>query len=410
MPQWRRNVYVLFVSQLLSTAGFGIVFPFLPLYVKELGVATRGSVEFWSGMVFSGQAVTMMIMSPIWGSVADRVGRKPMLVRATLGGAVILTLMGFVKNAEQLVVLRTIQGMITGTIAAANALVAGTSPREHSGESLGLLQTGNWVGIAAGPVLGGLIGDALGFRESFWITGVLLGISGLAVLFLVHEEFRPEGREHRRGFFDDYSTILHAPGMVGLYTLNFMRSLGFSVILPIAPLLVMSLMGTERGVATVTGTLMGVAAFTGAVSAVWLGRLGDRIGHRQVLVASAALAVIFYLPQPFVTSAWQLVLLQALSGFAAGGMVPAIGALMNLWTTSGGRGATYGLDNSVVAAARAVAPMLGSGVAIWFGLRGTFGAGVLIYTLAGFLAIRIARSLDRRPDSQSELCRAPAGE
>ena len=124
MPLWRRNLYILTVVQLLSTAGFSLVFPFMPLYVQEVGIATGGSVEFWTGLVFSSQAVTMMIAAPIWGAYADRYGRKVMLVRATLGGAVLLVLMGLVQNAEQLVILRTIQGFVTGVVPAASALVA----------------------------------------------------------------------------------------------------------------------------------------------------------------------------------------------------------------------------------------------------------------------------------------------
>lgn len=391
MPQWRRNVYVLFVSQLLSTAGFGVIFPFLPLYVKELGVASRSSVEFWSGMVFSAQAVTMMVMAPIWGSIADRHGRKLMVVRATLGGAVILALMGFAQSAEQLTLLRAIQGMITGTMAAANALVAASSPRERSGESLGVVQTANWTGTAAGPVLGGVIGDAFGFRESFWITAALLAMSGFAVLFLVHEEFTPRAADDNRGMLAEYRGILGAPGMFGLYGLSFTRSLGYSVILPIAPLFVAMLVHRESGVATITGVLMGVSAIAGALSAIWLGRLGDRVGHRRVLVVSTVSALVFYIPQPFVASPWQLVLLQACSGFAAGGMVPSISALMNLRTLIGGQGATYGLDNSVVAAARAIAPMVASGVAIAFGLRGALGVAVAVFGLASLMAVHVAR-------------------
>ncbi|RME59537.1 MAG: MFS transporter, partial [Caldilineae bacterium] len=132
MPNWKRTVYILFAVQMISTAGFSLVFPFLPLYVKELGVASGGSIEFWAGLVFSSQAVTMMISAPLWGSVADRFGRKPMLVRASLGGAILIGAMGFVQNAEQLVLLRTVQGLVTGVMAAASALVAATAPRDHS--------------------------------------------------------------------------------------------------------------------------------------------------------------------------------------------------------------------------------------------------------------------------------------
>ena len=171
MVDWRRNLYVLFMVQVLSVAGFSLVFPFLPLYVAELGVATKGSVAFWSGLVFSAQAVTMMVSSPIWGAVADRYGRKPMLVRATLGGAVMVVLMGFAQSAEQLVLIRIVQGMLTGVVSATSALVAATVPKEKSGESLGLIQTGIWVGVAVGPLIGGLVSVALGYRASFWITG-----------------------------------------------------------------------------------------------------------------------------------------------------------------------------------------------------------------------------------------------
>ena len=215
---------MLFGVQLLSTAGFSLVSPFLPLYIKELGVATVGSLEFWSGMVFSMQALTMMITSPIWGVVADRYGRKPMLLRATLGGAVLITLMGFAQNAEQLVLLRTIQGAVTGVISSVNALVASSAPKEKMGSSLGLLMFARWGGIALGPVIGGILGDAFGFRESFWITGTILAIAGVCVWLWVHEEFTPLEKAKRPSMVGSYRMLLRAPGMTSLYILAFLRS------------------------------------------------------------------------------------------------------------------------------------------------------------------------------------------
>ncbi len=385
MPQWRRNLYILFFVQLISTAGFSLVFPFLPLYVKEVGIATGGSVEFWAGMVFSSQAATMMIAAPIWGAVADRYGRKLMLLRATLAGAVILAAMGFVQNAEQLVALRAIQGTLTGVVAAANALVAASAPREKSGESLGLLQMARWTGIALGPLIGGVIGDAFGFRESFWITGILLALAGFAVLFWVHEDFVPVPKLERPTMRASFSALLKAPGMATLYAITFLNSLGFAVILPIAPLFMLTLLPNSGAIATITGLMIGLRAFSGATSAVWFGKLGDRIGHPPVMAAAALLAIVFYLPQPFVTAAWQLVALQALSGFATGGLIPALAALMNLWAPQGNQGATFGVENSVNASARSVAPMVGAAVAVWFGQRGVFAAATVSYVaVAGF--------------------------
>ncbi len=399
LPQWRRNLYILFSVQVLSTAGFSLVFPFLPLYVKELGVASFGSIEFWSGLVFSSQAVTMMFTAPIWGTIADRYGRKPMLIRASLGGAILVGAMGFVQNAEQLVLLRTIQGMVSGVIAASNALVAASTPREKSGEALGLMQTGTWVGVAIGPLVGGVLGDAFGFRESFWITGAMLALAAIAVVFWVQEDFTPQERKDRPGFISSYRTLIHAPDMGSLYSSPFLFSVARSVTLPIAALFVLELMGPTAAVATVTGMLMGFKAIVGSGSAVWFGRLGDRLGHPRILLFGAVLGVLLYIPQPFVTNAWQLVVLQALTGLVQGAMVPAIGALMNLRTPAGSKGAAYGLDNSVNAGGRMIAPLLGAGIAVWFGFRGVFALTGLVYVGSVLVAWHIFRNSQRNPQS-----------
>lgn len=392
MSPWRRNLYILVAAQVVTMSGFSLVFPFLPLYVKQLGVSTGSSVEFWSGLVFSAQAFTMMISSPVWGVVADRFGRKLMLVRATLGGAVLLSAMGFAQNVEQLALLRALQGMVTGTIPAASALVAASAPKEHSGEALGMLQTGAWIGVAVGPLLGGVIGDAVGFRESFWITGGLLALSGFAVLFWVKEEFRPIEKSRRSSFIAGYRVLLHTPHLIGLYAVTFLQSVGRMLIMPIAALFMMQLMGTRGGAATVTGIMMGAMAVSSSLSAVWMGRLGDRIGHGRVLLASVLAAVMFYLPQSFVTAPWQLIVLQALTGLANGGTIPAVAALMNLQDTSGSQGAIFGLNASITAAGRSLAPLLGASMAIWFGMRSVFLAAACIYAAAAIVAVYIYRA------------------
>lgn len=392
MPAWRKTLYILFAAQVVSMAGFSMVFPFLPLYIKELGVAGWGSVEFWSGFVFSAQAITMMISAPFWGAVADRYGRKLMLARATLGGAVILTGMGFVQSAEQLAFLRGLQGFVTGTIPAANALVAAATPKEHTGEALGFLQTGAWIGVAVGPLIGGVIGDAVGFRESFWITGGLLAVSGAAVLLWIKEDFQPLDRASRPRMLSSFRYLLRVPDMLYLYTTSFLQSAGRMVFFPVAALFIMDLGGSSHlGVATTTGLLMGVTAVTGSISAVWLGRLGDRLGHSSVLLFSGLAMVVFYLPQALVSAAWQLVFLQALTGVANGGMLPSVGALMNLQTPVGNQGATYGLNASITAAGRCVGPMMGAAFAIWFGLRSVFILAALVYLLAALVSLKVYR-------------------
>ena len=391
MAEWRRNLYVLFMVQVLSVAGFSLVFPFLPLYVAELGVATKGSVAFWSGLVFSSQAVTMMVSSPIWGAVADRYGRKPMLVRATLGGAVMVVLMGFAQSAEQLVLIRIVQGMLTGVVSATSALVAATVPKEKSGESLGLIQTGIWVGVAVGPLIGGLVSVALGYRASFWITGGALALAGVAVIFWVREDFEPLSVQKRVNFWEGYKKLLRAPGMAALYSASFLQSLGRSVTMPIMAFFFVELLSSSEGAVVMTGLSMGAKAAVGSVSAIYLGKLSDRIGHEKVLTAGAIIAVLVYLPQAFVANAWQLLFLQALTGVSAGAIMPATSALLNMRTPAGAHGTTFGLGNSVNSGGRFVAPMLGAAVYPLIGMRGVFAVNTVVYVVLALVALYIWR-------------------
>ena len=392
MVDWRRNLYVLFMVQVLSVAGFSLVFPFLPLYVAELGVATKGSVAFWSGLVFSAQAVTMMVSSPIWGAVADRYGRKPMLVRATLGGAVMVVLMGFAQSAEQLVLIRIVQGMLTGVVSATSALVAATVPKEKSGESLGLIQTGIWVGVAVGPLIGGLVSVALGYRASFWITGGALALAGVAVIFWVREDFEPLPVQKRVNFWEGYKKLLRAPDMASLYSVSFLQSLGRSVTMPIMAFFFVELLSSSDGAVVMTGLSMGAKAAVGSVSAIYLGKLSDRIGHEKVLTAGAVIAVLVYLPQAFVANVWQLLFLQALTGVSAGAIMPATSALLNMRTPAKGLTAPPSVWETVSPRADAiVAPILGAAVYPLIGMRGVFALNTVVYVVLVLVALYIWR-------------------
>lgn len=378
MTSWKHTLYIVFFAQLVSAVGFSVMFPFLPLYVQELGSQTGTSIEFWIGMVFSAQALTMMVASPMWGSVADRYGRKLMVERAMFGGTVIMFLMAFARSAEELVLLRALQGLITGTVPAANALVAAAVPRERSGYAMGLLQMGFWGGIAVGPLIGGIIADAVGYQTTFVVTSVMLLIAGLMVWLGVQENFTPPAKtKERPNMLASWRQILQEKSMMMIYSIRFLSWLGQTMIVPILPLFVQSLLVSSSRVGTMTGLIVGVASATGTASAIYLGRLGDRIGHRRILIVSTLAAAILYIPQVFATEAWQLLILQACTGVASGGIMPALSALLARHSQPGAEGAVYGLDSSIVAGARALAPLLASGVVLWLGWSGIFIASAI---------------------------------
>jgi DHA1 family multidrug resistance protein-like MFS transporter len=395
---WQRTLYIVVIAQVLTAIGFSAFFPFLPLYVHDLGSSMGLSLDLLSGLAFSGQAFTMMLVSPMWGALADRYGRKLMVERAMFGGTLILLLMAFSRSAEELVLLRIIQGLITGTVAAANALIAAVAPRERMGYAMGMLEVGLGAGVAFGPLIGGAIADVWGYSAAFYVTSAMLLIGGILVLVGVKEDFHPPAAREKKkapSMLGEYRRIIAAPGVSITYFLRFLSQFGRNMIVPVLPLLVQSLLRGSGAVNTVTGLVTGGGAAATTLSSVYLGRLGDRIGHRRILVICLLVAALLYFPQAASTQAWQVIALQALVGVAMGGVLPALSALLARYTRPGEEGAVYGLDNSVNSGGRAVAPLIGAAFAAWLGYRAAFTATGIAFLISGALA---AFMLPREPE------------
>jgi MFS transporter, DHA1 family, multidrug resistance protein len=314
---WQRTLYILFFAQMMVAVGFASIFPFLPFYVEDLGSSTGMSIEFLSGLVYSSQAFTMMIASPIWGVVADRYGRKLMVERTMFGGAAILLLMAFVVSAEQLVLLRAIQGLITGTVAAANALLASVTPRRQMGYAMGLLQVGFGTGIAVGPLIGGATADAYGYNVAFYITAAMLFLAGLMVGVGIRENFDPQAVKAQKlpGFFSMWREM-SSPGLGITFMTRFLTNLGPNMIFPILPFFIQTLMVDAGNLNTFTGLVQGVSSAFTTISAIFLGRLGDRTSHRSVLIVCVLVLAGLYGLQGFSTASWHLLVIQALVGVA----------------------------------------------------------------------------------------------
>lgn len=389
MPQWRRTLYTLWVTQFIAVAGFSFVTPFVPYYIQELGVTDVRQVGLWAGLVTAAQAVSMALIAPVWGALADRYGRKLMVLRATFGGAVILALMGFVVNVQQLMVLRFVQGLFTGTVPATMALVASTAPKERSGMAMGSLQTAIYLGVSLGPLLGGISGDALGYRPSFWVTGGLLFVSGILVALFVHEDFEPVrdgARRERFSYSRGLVLVLASTPLLAAFGARILLRVGNQAVSPILPLYVQNLLPSGAQVGIVTGLIAGVSSLGAAVGSPLIGSWSDRLGQRRLLILCAMAAGLFYLPQAFVTDARWLVVWQFCSGFAVGGTIATLTALLAKLTPKGREGVVFGLDSSAMAASNALGPLGGAAAAAAYGLRAPFFLTALM-AWAGALAI-----------------------
>jgi len=390
-PSWQTSLYVTCVAQATAMLAFGFVLPFLPLYLKEIGVRPDSAVVFWSGALVTSTGVSLAIFSPIWGALADRHGRKLMVLRSMLIGGLIIALMGLVQNVEQFLALRILQGVFTGTIAAATALVAGIVPRERLAWSMGLLQTSVYVGISAGPVLGGLIAQAVGIRGTFFVAGAMLAIAGIFVWQFVHEHFTPPSMTKRLGFFETVGIGLRSPILMPLMVTLLLVQLSSAIVFPILPLFVERLSSATDPVKLYAGLAFGATAVFSALAALFYSRLVDRSGYRRILILACFGAALFFLPQAFVKNIGQFLLLRGGLGIFFGVLIPATNAIVGLSTPPELRGSAYGLTSSATAVGNAIGPLLGSTLAASLGYPSVFIVTAGVLTLLGLWVIALVR-------------------
>jgi MFS transporter, DHA1 family, multidrug resistance protein len=389
LNSWERQIRALVIVQALTATAFSFALPFLPLYIQQIGVGGAGNVEFWSGLIISVQALSMMVFSPIWGSVADKFGRKPMLVRATFAGSVLLCTMGMVGNVFQLLVICGIQGALTGTVSATNALASSIAPREKSGAVMGKLQMARSVGTLGGPVLGGLVGGIVGFSPCFFVTGALLFVSGLVVALVVKEEFHSSPKLGKDGVLKDYLWFIKLPSIGSIFSISFLNNFGRTIIVPVAPLLLATVISQSKTATMLTGLMVSLRALSSIGGAKVMGMLGDQFGHWRTTMVSTLISIVIMIPQPFVTSGIEFVVLQMMAGFATGGLLTTLSAMLNISSPKSSKGIAFGLDNSVGSAARTVAPMLAAFVGSYLDIRVVFVIPIFVYLIIFVLSFRI---------------------
>ncbi|MFC4453936.1 MFS transporter [Deinococcus sonorensis] len=359
---WQRTLWVMVLSQLITQTAFTLALPFLPLFIQRLGVPGAERAALWAGVSATASGVAMAVMAPVWGRLADRYGAKAMVLRATFAGVVVVGLMGLVTAPAPLVLLRLLQGLLTGTVSASNTLVAGAVPPRQLGSSMGLMQTAVFAGAAGGPLLGGFIADRLGYRLPFGVTAALLLLSGLLVLF------GTERGTHPRPAADPAAPRPERPHarVVGalilpIIVVNFLDQLAGSIVGPVLPLVISDLSGPDVGhVASQTGAVLGAVAVSASIGALLSGRLSDRWSAGRVLVYSAGGAALFAALQALAPSVLLLGVGRVLMGLCIGGTIPAANALMGRLIRPEERGVAFGLTASAGAFGFALGPLLGA--------------------------------------------------
>ncbi|MGL5386599.1 MAG: multidrug efflux MFS transporter MdtG [Serratia sp. (in: enterobacteria)] len=396
---WQRNLFVTWLGCFLTGAAFSLIMPFLPLYVEALGVTGHQSLNMWSGLVFSITFLFSAIASPFWGSLADRRGRKLMLLRSALGMAIVMVLMGMAQNIWQFLALRAVLGLLGGFIPNANALIATQVPRHRSGWALGTLSTGGVSGALIGPLIGGLLADQYGLRPVFFITATVLFICFLLTLLCVREQFTPVQKKdmlHARQVF----ASLKSPKLIlSLFITTMIIQIATGSIAPILTLYVRELAGNISNLAFVSGLIASVPGVAALMSAPRLGKLGDRIGPERILVFMLVVSVLLLIPMAFVQTPWQLGVLRFLLGAADGALLPAVQTLLIYNCTNQVAGRIFSYNQSFRDIGNVSGPLLGAAVSASYGFRAVFCMTALVVLFNAFYSWWC---LQRRPARMRE--------
>lgn len=381
MELWRRNLYILMGSQFLVMSAMTMIIPFLPLYLQEMGVTDPDKNQMWAGLIFGINFLSAFLMAPVWGSLADKKGRKIMVLRSGFGMSAVILLTGLATSPMQLLLLRLLNGTISGFVPASISLVATNTPRERVGYGLGMLQSGGVAGSIMGPFIGGALAELIGFRMIFYLTGALLGIASLVVLFFVKEEKLPEKESSSAGFFADGSFILHQRKLLILFTAGFLLQFAMLGPQPQMPLFVERLGAPGGYIAFFAGLVTAVTGFANMMASPFLGRMGDRIGSDRVMVYAMVAAALFFIPHAVVTSVWQLLILRFLLGLCMGGLMPSLHALVRKYAPEGKESTVYGYNSSAIFLGNMMGPIVGGFLTIWIDIRGLFlvTAGLLLF-------------------------------
>ncbi|MGO8670536.1 MAG: multidrug efflux MFS transporter [Capsulimonadaceae bacterium] len=408
MEIWKRNVVVCWFGMFVTAIGMSQIAPVLPLFIKQLGVRDTGMIEQYSGIAFGVTFIVSAIFSPIWGYAADKYGRKPMLLRASLGMALIVACTGFSQNVYQLIALRLLMGVITGYSTACITLIATQTDKEHAGWALGTLSTSGISGSLLGPIIGGYIEENLGLPNVFFITGALMMVAFITTYLFVKEHFVRS--ELKTPTMKEVWKCIPDPGLTMTVISTFLGlMLAIYAIEPIVTVYVSQLSRHTRHLALLSGLAFSAPGLASILLASRLGTVADRIGPHKVILASLLAGAVISVPQAFVKNSWELIGLRFMLGLATAGLVPSINTMVKRITPDAITGRIFGVSMSAQYLGIFGGAIIGGQVAAYIGIRAVFVFSSVLLLLNALLVYhkvykKLSASTEVIIDRQETVC------
>ena len=371
---WHMAFYTLWLGCFITGMGYSMTMPFISLFISDLGNYSKLQINLYSGLAFAMTFIAQAIVSPYWGSLADRKGRKLMCMRASGVMALTITLTGFAPNAIYIIVMRFIQGSFSGYINNATALMASETPHQRSGWVMSQMMTAGTAGNLVGPLIGGALSSALGYRIPFFITGGLMFLTFLGTWLLVKEDFTPVSREKMKPMGE----IMHGLPNVKLIIIMFVTTMivqsSTMSIDPIVSLYVKSLMPHSNNIALIAGIVAATPGLGTMLSASHIGHLMDHIGAEKVLRWGLLIATILFIPMTFIPNAWSLAFWRFLLGIVSAELLPAAQTVLTLNVPPEAFGRVFSYNQSFQAVGAVLGSLLGSTISGMFTYEWVFAA------------------------------------
>ncbi|MFC3748843.1 MFS transporter [Paenibacillus sp. GCM10012306] len=354
---WKRNLVVLWVGVFFCSTAYSISIPFLSIFLSdELGVSNH--LEIWSGLSFGITFLASALIAPYWGSLADKYGRKPMLIRSGFSLAALYLINYFVHDPYVFLLVRILQGLLAGFIPAAIAMVATNTPEERTGYALSIMSTAGATGSIIGPLIGGVVSYYSGNRSAFLFSAVMVLVSALTATFFAHERSidRSAPRSHVR---DDIREARSNQLFITLLILGGISTFSVMILEPLIPIYLLG-MGVSKSHASLSsGIVFSAVGIATVLMAPQWGRIGSRKGFGTILFIGLIGGGIGNILQFFVSGYVEFALLRFAYGLFYAGVLPSINAMIVQVTESSFRGRAFGLNQSASQLATMAGPIVG---------------------------------------------------
>ena len=391
METWKRTVYISLVCVFCIAFGVSQLAPILPLYFHDLGVQTPESMSLWSGLATGATYIIVCLAAPFWGRIADKRGRKITLIRSSFGMALCNILIAFQTTPEGVVLIRLIQGLVSGFYSASITLIASESPIERTGWALGLLASANLAGSLIGPLLGGYIADTVGIRNDFIIVGIIMGLAGLLATVFIHENYVPKDNVEKLSISKLKEQIPEFNSIIALCVASFIYAICIMSLQPVISVYIKGILPSNtENIAFIAGAVFSAMGIAQLISSSPLGKLVDKIGPRKVLVISLIYVGILNIPQAYVSDVYQLAIIRFLQGFGLGGMLPALNTYLSSKTPREFTGQVFSYNQSCLFLGYFLGAVGGASLMAWLGFTTLFWAsGGLFIISALWIGVKL---------------------